>query len=218
MFAKSKSFQFSLQSNEKESGCRDKSQGGWKQLSWGSILAETIFLFSSHPSRTYNAPKCILFLNVKEKKKKKEGEKPLWLWLSHSGKGSRKAERTSGGIKEMQIFLSPRPYSGLQPSPLPSPLSRLPSPGLHWNVKCSWKGGPWWERTALLTCRFKLVPSVLVFAFPFPGRLSSADFVWDGGGGGGVGSRGFPPGGVKEAPSNTLGRFLTPVPPTSSWH
>ena len=46
-------------------------------------------------------------------------------------RGGRKAERTSGGIKEMQIFLSPRPYSGLQPAPLPSPLSLLPSPGLH---------------------------------------------------------------------------------------
>lgn len=79
----------------------------------------------------------IVFKCQREKEEESEGEKPLWLWLSHSGEEGRKAERTSGGIKEMQIFLPPRPYSGLQSAPLPSPVSLLPSPGLHWNVKCS---------------------------------------------------------------------------------
>lgn len=49
-------------------------------------------LFSFHPSPTYNAPKCILFLNVKEKKKKRGREAPLALTVTfwRGGKKGRK--------------------------------------------------------------------------------------------------------------------------------
>lgn len=80
---------------------------------------------SPHLSPTFKAPKCILFLNVKEKKKKKESErKPFCSRMSHSGEG-KKGEETSGRIKEMQIsplslFRSGGcPFAPSSPSPFP---------------------------------------------------------------------------------------------------
>ena len=146
-------------------------------------------LFSSHPSPIYNAPKCILFLNVKERKRGREA--PLALTVTFWRGGEERQKEQVAELKRCRFFCLPAP---IQVSSLPlSPLHSLcfPPPGcieMSNAAVCSWKGGPWWERTALLTCRFKLVLSALVFAFPFPGRLSSADFLWDGGGGGGAGS------------------------------
>lgn len=109
-------FTFPLQKDENEAGARQVPRKMKAAFPRFNSSRNNLPLPSStlHPSPTFNAPKCILFLNVKEKKKKKkqEGGKTLLL-LNVTFWGGEKGERTCGRIKEMQIFLSPCPYSGL---------------------------------------------------------------------------------------------------------
>jgi hypothetical protein len=92
----------------------------------------------------------------KEKGKERVRENPFCFWMSHSGQG-KGGEKISDQIKEMQIF-----FFFFFLVFLARPLfCSLSSPGSHWNVKYSslqLKGGPWWEQTALLTCKTKLFP------------------------------------------------------------
>lgn len=132
----------------------------------------------------------IVFKCQREKEKERE-RSPFGSDCHILARGEERQKEQVAELKRCRFFCLPAP---IQVSSLPlSPLHSLcfPPPGcieMSNAAVCCWKGGPWWERTALLTCRFKLVLSALVFAFPFPGRLSSTDFVWDGGGGGGAGS------------------------------
>lgn len=87
-------------------------------------------LFSFHPSPTYNAPKCILFLNVKEKKKKKERERsPFGSDCHILARGEERQKEQVAELKRCRFFCLPAP---IQVSSLPlSPLHSLcfPPPG-----------------------------------------------------------------------------------------
>lgn len=159
-----------------------------------------------HPSPAFNAPKCILFLNVKEKRKKEKERvrgnpfAPECHILVRE-KGEQVAElKRCRLFCLLSLFRSPH-------SPFAAP---LPPPALPVALKCQMQQfaaerGPWWERTALLTCRSKLFPSGPCICFSLL-ELSPADVVWDEGGWGG-GSECFAPGSVKEGSWDTHGPF-----------